>query len=84
VWIKVKNELLFSLLGPSHTETWMDLINVVTGRGSVEGSGSFCKAMLAKTYDLLPLLLVLVTDEELTWTGSVEDMMVHYFEVGGG
>jgi len=62
---------------------------VVAGQGSpivfVQGSGSFYKAMLVKTCDLLPLLLVVVTrkDEELTWTGFVEDTLVHHFEVGG-
>jgi len=62
---------------------------VVAGQGSpivfVQGSGSFCKAMLAKICDLLPLSLVVVTrkDEELTWSGSVEDTLVHHFEVGG-
>jgi len=40
--------------------------------------------MLAKTCDLLPLSLVVVTrsEEELTWTGSVEDTLVHHVEVG--
>ena len=54
-----------------HVETWMDLINVVTGQGShivfVQGSGSFCKATLARMCDLLPLVLLVVVkrkDEE--------------------
>jgi len=67
----------------------MDLINVVTGQGSpivfVQGSGSFCKAMLAKICDLLPLALVVVTrkDEVLNWTGTIEDTLVNHCEVGG-
>jgi len=89
VSFKVKNEFLFSSLGRSHIESWSDLINVVAGQGSpivfMQGSGSFCKTMLAKTCDLLPLSLVVVTrrEEELTWSGSVEDTLVHHFEVGG-
>ena len=86
---KVKNEFLFSSLGRSHVESWSDLVNVVAGQGSpivfMQGSGSFSKTMLAKTCDLLPLSLVVVTrsEEELTWSGSVEDTLVHHVEVGG-
>ena len=41
--------------------------------------------MLAKTCDLLPLWLVVVTrrEEEQTWSGSVEDTLVPHLEVGG-
>jgi len=86
---KVKNEFLFSSLGRSFIEFWSDLINMDAGQGSpivfVQGFGSFCKTMLAKTRDLLPLSLVVVTrkDEELTWSGSVKDILYHHFEVGG-
>jgi len=72
-------------------EMWEGLGEILAGQGSpivcMQGSGAFYKIMMVKTFDLLPLALVIITreGEELVWAASeVENKLVHHSEVVGG